>query len=414
MWKKITDSKWFYIVVSLLLTFVLWLYVGKEANPSVAAPVRGIKVTVAGLEKLEERGLMVSEGADQTITLDLQAKRNVFNRLDNENITITVDVSNINEPGEVSLDYKITYPLSVYGEVIEERGKRPEKIALTISRWTEKEVPVRAVLTGNVAEDYQQGEFSLAPQTVTVRGREELVEQIDYAQVTVSQEGMTETYRQEMPFVFIDRNGSPLEEEDASQLVTEESTILVTLPVYKLKEIPLTVDLVPGGGVTDVDSQVEVTFKPVDSIVVAGSEDDLEGLSELTVGSVDLYQVFTSEDVTFPVQLSPELTNVSGVTEVTVTVAIKGLSTKVLEANKIELINVPEGYAAEAITQTCSIQIRGAQEAVDAVLASQLRIVADLSDRTAGSQTVPVKVYLDGSSEVGVVGDYNIVVSITQ
>ena len=240
------------------------------------------------------------------------------------------------------------------------------------------------------------------------------MEQIDYAQVTVSQEGMTETYRQEMPFVFIDRNGSPLEEEDASQLVTEESTILVTLPVYKLKEIPLTVDLVPGGGVTDVDSQVEVTFKPVDSIVVAGSEDDLEGLNELTVGSVDLYQVFTSEDVTFPVQLSPELTNVSGVTEVTVTVAIKGLSTKVLEANKIELINVPEGYAAEAITQTCSIQIRGAQEAVDAVLASQLRIVADLSDRTAGSQTVPVKVYLDGSSEVGVVGDYNIVVSITQ
>ena len=168
MWKKITDSKWFYIVVSLLLAFVLWLYVGKEANPSVAAPVRGIKVTVAGLEKLEERGLMVSEGADQTITLDLQAKRNVFNRLDNENITITVDVSNINEPGEVSLDYKITYPLSVYGEVIEERGKRPEKIALTISRWTEKEVPVRAVLTGNVAEDYQQGEFSLAPQTGTV------------------------------------------------------------------------------------------------------------------------------------------------------------------------------------------------------------------------------------------------------
>lgn len=41
MWKKITDSKWFYIVVSLLLAFVLWLYVGKEANPSVAPPSVG-------------------------------------------------------------------------------------------------------------------------------------------------------------------------------------------------------------------------------------------------------------------------------------------------------------------------------------------------------------------------------------
>ena len=61
MWKKITDSKWFYIVVSLLLTFVLWLYVGKEANPSVAAPVRGIKVTVAGLEKLDYDGPFLYE-----------------------------------------------------------------------------------------------------------------------------------------------------------------------------------------------------------------------------------------------------------------------------------------------------------------------------------------------------------------
>lgn len=197
--------------------------------------------------------------------------------------------------------------------------------------------------------------------------------------------------------------------------MTEESTILVTLPVYKLKEIPLTVDLVPGGGVTDVDSQVEVTFKPVDSIVVAGSEDDLEGLSELTVGSVDLYQVFTSEDVTFPVQLSPELTNVSGVTEIRSPLADKGLSTKLLEANKIGVDQCPGGICQpEAITQTCSIQIRGAQEAVDAVLGLSAADRGDLSDRTAGSQTVPVKVYLDGSSEVGVVGDYNIVVSITQ
>ena len=30
-----------------------------------------------------------------------------------------------------------------------------------------------------------------------------------------------------------------------------------------------------------------------------------------------------------------------------------------------------------------------------------------------GSRTVPVKVYLDGSSEVGVVGEYNISISVS-
>ena len=67
-------------------------------------------------------------------------------------------------------------------------------------------------------------------------------------------------------------------------------------------------------------------------------------------------------------------------------------------------------------TQSCTVLIRGTQEAVDAVTASQVRIVADLSnlDLSTGSRTVPVKVYLDGSSEVGVVGEYNISISVSR
>ncbi len=68
------------------------------------------------------------------------------------------------------------------------------------------------------------------------------------------------------------------------------------------------------------------------------------------------------------------------------------------------------------MTQTRQVQIRGTAEAVEAVTASQLRIVADLENAVAatGTQTIPVKVYLDGRNDVGVVGDYNIVVSITR
>ncbi len=406
MWKNITDSKWFYVIVSLLLAFILWIYVGKEANPVKTDSLRGIKVTISGLEKLEERGLMVSGGADQTVTLNLQARRDVFSRLDADKITVNVDVSNITEPGTVSLDYRVTYPLSVSNDAITERDRRPDKISLTISRWTTREVEVRASFTGSVAEGFQLGEFSFAPQTVEVRGREELVEQIDYAQVTVSQTDLSETYSRDIPFVFIDVNGEPM---DMDELKTEEHSILVTLPVFQLKEVPLTVALVPGGGADDA----EVTISPK-SIMVSGSPDDLEPLKELSLGSVELYKIFGTDTITLPIRLSSELTNVSGVNEATVTVTIQGLATRTLEVDNIEIINIPVGYSADKVTTSRSVQIRGSQEAVDAVVSSQLRIVADLKDITAttGSQTVPVKVYLDGSSDVGVVGDYNIVISI--
>ena len=82
----------------------------------------------------------------------------------------------------------------------------------------------------------------------------------------------------------------------------------------------------------------------------------------------------------------------------------------------IELIHEPEGYDAVAVTRARQIQIRGTAEAVASVVPSQLRIVADLDNAvaTTGTQTIPVRVYLDGKSDVGVVGDYNIVVSITR
>ena len=137
MWKKITESKSFYIAISLIAAFVLWLYVSNAANPDTTGTVRGIRLTISGLERLEERGLMISEGTDQQVTLSLQGKRDALLRVNNSNITVTVDVSNITEPGTVSLDYRISYPLSARGETITERDKRPERIELTVSRQTE-------------------------------------------------------------------------------------------------------------------------------------------------------------------------------------------------------------------------------------------------------------------------------------
>jgi len=388
--------------------------VGNEANPDATGTIRGLRLNITGLERLEERGLMIAQGAEQTITLSIQAKRDVLSKLqDSDNITVTVDVSNITEPGEVSLDYRISYPLSALGEVITERDKRPDKVVLTISRRTEKEVEVRPVFDGSVAEEYQLGEFSVTPQTLLIRGRQEIIDQISYAQVTVSVQDMSETYSQETPFVLMDFNGEPLDAARAEEVETAESTILVTLPVVKLKEIPLKVELHAGGGATEADAVVDIEPK---SIMVSGSESDLEALREIQLDPVELSNIYNTNTLTRTIKLSPELTNVSGVTEATVTVTIQGLASRVVEVDNIEIINTPEGHTAERVTRSVTLQIRGNQEAVDAVLPSQLRIVADLKDINVvpGSQTVPVKVYLDGSSGVGVVGNYNIVISITQ
>ena len=214
MVRKITDSKWFYILVSLLLAFALWIYVGKEANPLTTGTVRNVQVVFSGLDVLEERGLMISQGADQMVSLNIQARREVFNRLSQGDVTVNIDVSGITEPGEQSIPITtriINYPRSITStDAIDLRYTSPSTVDFTVSRWTEKDVPVQAVFEGSVAEGYQRGEFSITPETITISGQEELVNEVQYAQVTVAQQDLTSTYSEQCPVTLIDSNGNPV------------------------------------------------------------------------------------------------------------------------------------------------------------------------------------------------------------
>ena len=306
----------------------------------------------------------------------------------------------------------ISFPRSITVlDSIDVQYTSPGTVDFTVSRWASKDVPVQGVFNGSVAEGYQREEFSFAPETVTVSGQEELVNQVDHALVTVSQEEMSTTYMENCSYTLVDANGEPV--ANAEQLDSSPETVLATLPIVQLKEVQLTVDIIPGGGATEDDVTVEID--PL-TITVSGEAADLAELDSISLGEIDLSTVFGTQTEKMPINLDASLTNVSGPAEATVTVRVEGLSTKTLEVDNIEIINKPAGYEADLVTQSCTVLVRGPQEALDAVTASQIRIVADLSDLdpSTGTRTVPVRVYLDGSSEVGVVGTYNVSISITR
>jgi len=407
-------NKGLYMVLSVILAIVLWVYVGDE-NPDESRPVRNLPVTFSGVEALESRGLMITGGMEQTVTLNATGKRDAINRLSAETVSIVADVSSIQQPGQHTVRYQEAYdlPASVISSLTI-TDRYPSNVTITVARRATRTIPVRGLTTGSVAEGYQAGEFSFSPASIEVSGEEALVNQIDYALVTLNQEDMAETYSGDQPYTFITFTGGELEAEG---LETDAALVWTTLPIVQLKEVELTVNLRPGGGINkeNMDEYVTCEITPK-TIMVSGAAEDIEPLQTVSLGDIDLAKVLGSDTLTFPIPLAAELTNVSGVQEASVKISVSGLTTAILEVDNISLINKPDGYAAEKVTTSRQVQIRGPEEAVAAVTASQLRIVADLKNATAttGTQTVPVKVYLDGRSDVGVVGDYNIVVSISR
>lgn len=410
--EKSKRSKGLYMVISVLTAIALWMYVRGVVNPDASGPVRNLPVTFVGLDTLESRDLMLVGGANQTVTLNVTGKLDAVKALSAETVSITIDVSSITEPGQYTNDYQVSFnlPSSVSAGSLAITDRYPQRVTYTVVRQATRPIPVRGTATGSVADGYQVGEFIFSPETIQVRGEESLVNQIEYALVTLDQEDMAETYSGDLPYTFITYTGDVM---DPAEFDTDAPLVRTTLPVYQLKEVPLSVNIIPGGGATEENVKWDIEPK---SIIVSGAAADVEPLKEVFLGNIDLSKVLGSDTITFPIALSSELTNVSGVSEATVKISVEKLTTVTLEVDNIELIHKPEGYKAEPVTQTRQVQIRGAAEAVETVTASQLRIVADLNNivATTGTQTIPVKVYLDGRNDVGVVGDYNIVVSITR
>ena len=416
MWKKLKDSRTFYIVLSLLLAFIIWGYVVSEVNPTKEQSISNIPVIFQGEDVLEAKNLMVTAGMYQTVTLNFRADWDTISRLSSDNVRLVVQLGGISEAGEYRLQAEITYPSDVSRSNISILNDEARYITFTVSNLVSREIPVQAKFDGSVADGYQAGEFTVTPSTVVIRGQEEVVNQVDHAEVVLGLTDLTETFEGDLPITFMDSQGQEVTSEN---IQCDVSTVYVVYPIVMVKEIPLTVSFVAGGGATEANIDQDTFSISPSTIWVSGPEEVLSTLTELSIGEIDLSMVDNTPNttLTFPINLSDSLTNESGISEATVTLTITGLSMQEFEVDNIELINIPEGYSADLVTQSRVVLVRGTQEELDQLFQSQIQIVADLSQLSStgvGRQTVPATVNVTGGGSAGAVGRYSVVVNLTR
>lgn len=409
-----TPNKALYIALSIVIACVLWFYVRNVDNPDRKVTISNIPVTFVGEDVLNGNGLMLVQGAKASIDLEVQGKWSVISRLRRDNITITADLSRIVAEGQnYNLAYDISWPNTVSPNNISVLDRDPVYVEVDIARRSTKSVEVRGVFEGSVAVGYQAGEFSFQPATVEISGEEAAVGRVDYAQVTVNRKDLSESVREDMSYVLIGQDGEVISDKGIS---TSPATVTVSLPVVMVKEVPLTVDFKPGGGVTGVeDTHLQYVIEP-SSIVLSGGVDDLAAYTSINLGAIDLAKVVGTTSFSFPIPLDQNVENVSGVEEAVVTATVQGLETTTLETSNIEIINVPEGYTATPVTQSIKVQVRGTEEALERVLPQYIRVVIDLKDLSLpeGQNIQTAKASISGVDEAGVIGEYRIAFTLTE
>lgn len=397
------------VLLSFVLAVALWVYVITVERPESENTFYNVSVVLEGEDVLKERGMMITAQVQKTVTLKLSGNRKELNQLKSSDIAAVVDLSRIGEAG----DRQLTYTVSIPGDTdIEVVARQPESIAMTITEWATKEIPVSLNFVGRVPEGYYVDKHSatLEQTTVSVTGPKRIITEIEQAVITVDLEQRSETIVEDLRYALCDKEGKPI--EDVSSVTTDCGEIRTTVSIQQLKELQLTYQVIDGGGLKAAEVSVTADYS---TITVAGSPAALQDLEEIALGNVDLGALTESTQLVFPIKLPEGVSNQSGITEVKVDVELPEMELRDYNVTNIQLINIPTGWTAQSLSQALPVKIRGRGPVLERITSEILTAQVDLTGAELGTATYEARILIEGFGEadnVGAVEKYSVLVRV--
>lgn len=407
--KKLYDSRAFWMIVSLLTSITLWVYVSSVDKEEITRTFRGVKVELEGEDILRDsRNMVVTDMDTNTVTVVLTGPRRIIGSWDSDSISAVIDVSTITRSAYTSKQYTISYPDGTDTSSISEDRRTPESINFMVSPLVSKTIQVRGSFDGELAEGYTAEMPVFDPPTIVITGAETYIKDVSYAWVTFGEDDVDSTYTVETGFTLMDEGGMPLSNTGIS---FSTDVVTATLPVLVLKEVKLDVNIIEGAGATAANTKV--TVEP-STLTLAGDSALLEGMNRIVLDTIDLTDFTSTFSDVYTIPLDNGLRNITGATEAKVTIEISGLTTKDFKVSNISYINNTQGFDATVLSESLDVKLRGSEESLSQVKAENIRAVADLADfdESTGTYMAPVKIYIDGFTDVGALGEYSVSIEI--
>ena len=387
------ERKFINIALAILLSMALWFYVINVENPTGTATLRDVSVVLQGTETLTEQGLMVTELKEETKDLKLNGRKKTLMKLDKDNVYLAADVSSLTAEGEYTLNCRTVYPSYVNTDNVTSSSWNKMQVQVTIRERGTKEVAVRGEFIGTEAEGCMAGRVTTDPGTLDLTGPKAVLDTISYALVQVTGAEVSDTIVQKAEVVLIGIDGEPV--QDLENITSSATTVQVTVPVRKYLELPLSVTFRDGGGATMED--VNYTIHPK-TITVAEPRSEESIPQSVSLGEIDLSQVYSKTSFALPIRLPGGLSAWRTPAYATVTVSLDNLDSRQLPVKDIQLLNIPDGCVVERVSPKIYVWVRGTPELVKRISQEDIRVEVDLSQASPGSeiQRFPAKVTLVG------------------
>ena len=246
---------------------------------------------------------------------------------------------------------------------------------------TTKTIPVRGEFMGSEAEGYRTGRVTVSPDTLTLTGPEDTLGKISYALAQVEEEELSSTLTVQSPFILMTEEGLPA---DVANVTTDVSAVEVTVPVRKVAQVPLTVDLIDGGGATGDDVTCIIT---PETVTLVAEQEDEELPAYISLGEIDLSDVFDGASYYLPIKIPADAEGWNAPEYASVRLTMQGLTSLQVpvETARIDLENIPAGYTPELVSDYLYVWARGPAGSLAGLVQEDISVTAPQTAPSSGS-----------------------------
>ncbi len=388
---------WMFKLVSLAIAALLWFFVIAQENPTRVKEYENIPVTFIGAETLAEKGLCMTESPEElleAVNVSVEAEISDLQKLTEDEITASVDMSNITTAGEYTLNVRAR---SLRGSV---SAVSPSKVTVSVEDLAEREVPVEIQIIGNDDPDLYYGDVITDTDTVVVEGSQSEVEHYSKAVVVVDVSGMDSTYKESRTITLTTDDGNVVSSDEYYGALP---SVIVELPIYPTVSIPVDKDAIMASarGVADGYEIIDVVLSD-DEIKVAAEEEDLDSIKAVKLERVSLEGAMYDTTVQIGVELPKgAIAIVPETVNATFKIA-EHQDKRSFGSVPVEVRNLESGLVSSINPETVDVVVRGSAVDLKELSDESVRAYIDLSGFEPGVHNAVIKYEIDSQSELNV------------
>lgn len=416
---RLLSRRWVAFLVSLPMAVLLWLLVISQ-QPTQTYIITGVPVSYDYNSPLYTgASLDITSRTDLRVNVSIKGDSSVLTNVSAADIVVYpdyTDVSRSGTPGEYTLPLRARRSDNSL-QKFEIDTVTPSNVEISFAQIGTQKFPVEIDASIDPAEGFYLGEKQASPTEVTLRGPvEELAHVARVAARVESDEPRDRTMLDSAGLELLDENGEPVER--GSITVLEGDQVEVTIPILKIREVPLRFEFsnVPTGYDPSV---LNAGISPA-TIRIAGAADLVDGIESINAGYINLTRIQLGKTETLRISLADGLVNVDNVQDATVSFNTRGYDVPhTITVNDIRVTNAPAGVSVEVITEMLqNVTLVGETEELAELSPADVIALVDASSqnitvRGSGQQQFSAQIIVTGTRTVFATGTYSVLCEIT-